>query len=238
MANEIIFQKDAKAKITNVLIKDAVLFYCSIRRPKPIYDDRNKSYKDARKEYVVDLAVTEDVADAWDEVFTKQPSKKYNNKKFMEKYKLEDESELPFPKEKKQFTIQVKQKAENKEGDPIDPRSIPRVLMADPENPKKGIDITFDKNVGNGSTGHISARVMQNDYGSFVYLSKIRINDLNEYEDSSSGGLSEEEQDAFGFDEVEFAEADERQPVGKGGDDSDEEDEDDDIPFDDDDDDY
>jgi len=200
------FQKDSKGNITNVLLTDASLYYCKIRRPQAIYDDRNVKFNQARKEYSVELAVSEEVADAWDEVFAKQPSKKYTNAKFREKYKLEEDDDLPFPKEKKQFTIKVTQKAQDKEGDAIRPSNIPRILMADPDNPKKGLDITFDRNVGNGSKGHASARVNTNDYGSFAYLNKLKINELVEYEDSD-GGLSDEEKDAFGFDDVEFAES-------------------------------
>lgn len=239
--SEIKFQKDNKGNVTGVILTGVTFYYTNIKTPRPVYDDRNKPIKQARKEYSVEVAVTEDIADAWDEVFTKQPSKKYTNAKFMEKYKLEDASELPFPKEKKQFTIKVTQKLLKNDGEPIGDSLIPRVLIADPENPKKGKDITFTTNIGNGSKGILGVRAITNsDYGTFAYLSKMKVEDLVEYESTASGGMSEGEAEAFGFDEVDLDDAPTREPVSGGDDDSDDSDDqpDDDNPFDDDDEDY
>lgn len=202
MSTEIKFKKDRKGVVESVTVKNAVFYYTNIRTPRPIFDDRDLPYEKARKEYSVDVAVTEEVADAWDEVFTKQPSKKYSNAKFMEKYKLEDESELPFPKEKKQFTIKFTQKVEKKDGTLISDGLIPRVLISTDEG--KVQDITFDTNVGNGSKGNVLLRAVTNGYGTFSYLSKVKVEDLVEYE---GGGLSEEEKEFLGVDEVEYAEA-------------------------------
>lgn len=218
---DIKFKKDAKGNITSVVLNDVTFYYTNIRNPKPVYDDRKLSYEKARKEYTVDVVVNEDIADAWDEVFAKQPSKKLLNAKFKEKYKLEDDDEVPLPKEKKQFTLKVVQKAEKKDGDPISEKLLPRVFIKQDGKP---VDITFSTNVGNGSKGSLLIRANTNDYGSFAYLSKMLVDDLVEYEDG--GALSEDDEEFLGTDDVEFAEAPER----KGAKPTDDEANDDDVP--------
>lgn len=219
---EMKLKKDKKGNVTSVTLKGVHLFYTNIRRPKAIYDDRKLPYEKARKEYSVDIAVTEDVADEWDELFGKQPSKKHTNKSFREKYKIDDDGDIPYPKEKKQYTLKVTQKAEKKNGDPISDKMIPRVFVKEGEKPT---DITFDTNVGNMSVGNVLIRVNQNDYGNFAYLNKILVTDLIEYEDRV---MSEDEEEFLGTDDVEFAEAPERKGASpsKGDDDDD----DDDVP--------
>lgn len=218
---EIKFKKDAKGNITSVQLNDVTFFYTNIRNPKPIYDDRKLSYEKARKEYTVDVVVNEDIADAWDEVFGKQPSKKLLNAKFKEKYKLDDDAEVPLPKEKKQFTLKVVQKAEKKDGDPISEKLLPRVFVKNEDG--KPVDITFSTNVGNGSKGNLLIRANTNDYGSFAYLSKMLVTDLIEYEE---GAMSEDDEEFLGTDDVELAEAPERK-ASKPTNDSDD---DDDVP--------
>lgn len=206
MTNKITFKKDKKGNIESVAIHGATFYYTNIRSPRPIFDDREMSYDKARKEYSVDVAVSEDVADEWDEVFAKQPSKKYTNVKFREKYKLEEEDALPFPDEKKQFTIKIVQKAQKNDGDPIPDGLIPRVFIVEDGKAK---DITFSTNIGNGSTGAVQVRANINKYGQFAYLSKVKVEDLIEYE-GNEGGISDEDREFLGADEVELAEAPER----------------------------
>ena len=194
-------QKDNKGNITQIIIKDVTFYYTCVKRPVPIFDDRKLPYDKARKEYKTTIAVSEDVADQWDEIFSKQPSQKWANAKFIENYKLEDASELPFPDEKKQFTIKVTQKAQKKDGEPIDPRAIPKVLKVEG---KKGVDIGRKLNVGNGSKGTLIVRVMSNSYGVFSYLDTIAITDLVEYEDGGNGVISKGAMDALGLDDVEM----------------------------------
>lgn len=218
-----------KGKISAVVLEGS-FYYCNVRKPRAIYDDRKLSYEQARKEYSLEVAVSEDDADIWDQTFSKQPAKKYSNAAFIEKYKLEDESQLPFPDEKKQYTIKIVQKAQKKDGAPISNSLIPRVIAKGEDG--KMQDITFEKNVGNGSKGAVKIRVNSNDYGTFAYLSLVRVDDLIEYADG--GGLSKDDIDFLGG-EVEFAEvpaeeAKSESPAhDKGGDDQD-------TPFDSDDD--
>lgn len=208
-------QKDNKGNITQIIVKDVTFYYTCVKRPVPIFDDRKLPYEKARKEYKTTIAVSEDVADQWDEIFGKQPSQKWLNSKFIENYKLEDASELPFPDEKKQFTIKVTQKAQKKDGEPIDPRAIPKVLKVEG---KKGVDISRKVNVGNGSKGTLIVRVMSNSYGVFSYLDTIAITDLVEYEDGGSGAVNKGTMDALGLDDVEMDETPVEEDVKSSGD--------------------
>lgn len=195
-------QKDTKGNINQIIITDATFYYTCIRKPVAIYDDRKVPYAQARKEYKTTVAVDEETADQWDEIFGKQPSQKHSNAKFVENYKLEDESELPYPDSKKQYTIKVTQKAQKKDGTNIDPRAIPKVLKREG---KKGIEIGKTTNVGNGSKGVLVVRVMSNDYGSFAYLDTMVIDDLVEYDDNS-GAVNKETLNELGLDDIETQE--------------------------------
>lgn len=194
--------KDSKGNINQIIITDATFYYTCIRKPVAIYDDRKLPYAQARKEYKTTVAVDEDTADQWDEIFGKQPSQKHSNQKFVENYKLDDVSEVPYPDEKKQFTIKVTQKAQKKDGSAIDPRAIPKVFKREG---KKGVEIGKTTNVGNGSKGTLVVRVMTNDYGSFAYLDTLAIDTLVEYDDNS-GAVNKDTLDALGFDDIETQE--------------------------------
>lgn len=195
---DIKIQKDSKGEISSIILTGVKFYYTSIRRPGAIYDDRKLPFKDARKEYKVTVGVDEDIADQWDEIFSKQPSKKYpNNAKFKEAINIgDDDSLLPVPEAKKQWTIRVAQKELKTDGEKSIPPKVMEVVNG------KGVDITLDKNVGNGSEGNIKVRVIKNDYGTFCYPDTIVITKLFEYEDRA-GGLSEEEMEAMGITGVE-----------------------------------
>lgn len=201
--SKIIVRKDKKGNIEDVIVENATFFYTHMRKPTAIFDDRKLPYDQARKEYSIDVAVTEEVADQWDELFAKQPSKKFTNAKFREKYKMEDDDELPVPDAKKQFIIKMTQKAQKKDGDPIGAKLIPRVFVVEEG---KGKDITFETNVGNGSTGKVMVRAVANDYGLFAYLSRVKVDNLIEYNADNTA----EEKDFLGVDEVELADAPEQ----------------------------
>lgn len=223
-------KKDKKGNIENIILTDVYLYYCNVRKPKAIYDDRKLPYEKARKEYCVDIGINEEIADEWDEIFGKQPSKKHKNDKFRETYKLDDEDALPVPDATKQFTIKSVQRCEKKDGSEIHPKMIPRVFMTDPET-NKLVDHSFTTNVGNGSVGNVLIRVNVNDFGAFAYLNKIKVTDLVPYEDSGSG-ISEDEAEFLGTDDVELAEVPEKESKPSSDSDSADDFADDDVPFD------
>lgn len=194
---EIKVQKDKKGNVENIIFTNVPLYYCMVRKPSAIYDDRKLSYDKARKEYKVTIGINEEMADQWDEIFTKQPSKKWTNKNFMENFKLEEgeTDKLPCPGEKKQFTIRVTQKELKKDGTPS---KQPNVFV---KEDGKAVEITNDRNVGNNSVGIVKVRVIHNDYGAFAYLDKIMVTDLIEYADSDGSGLSEDELEMMGLDD-------------------------------------
>lgn len=178
--SKMITKTDKKGNVNSVILDGAQFFYTRCNKPVPIYDDRKIAFEKARKEWKTDVAVDEDTADAWDELFAKQPAKKLTNAKFMEIYKLEDESQLPFPDAKKQFVIKLTQKAQTKDGKPTTQPKVLEVLDG------KAVEITNSKNVGNGSKGKVKVRVMSNDYGTFSYLDTLLVNELVEYESSGT----------------------------------------------------
>ena len=216
---EIKFQKDKQGNVEQVILKGVSMYYCNVRRPRPIYDDRNVPYDKARKEYSVEVAVTEEVADEYDQVFTKQGSKKMTNKAFKEKFKLESDDELPFPDQKKQYTLKITQKAQKKDGSALPDGLVPRVFIVEDGKAK---DISSSTNVGNGSVGDILIRARSvPSYGTFAYLSKIKVNDLVEYQDQ--GPISNDDKEFLGVDEVELDEDHHSQSVSNdssGGDSS------------------
>lgn len=228
MAN-VTFKKDSKGNINKAIVSDVVFYYTSVQKPRPIYEQRDWSNPN-KFEYLVDVVVDEDTADILEETFPKGSYKKFSKEKFMERFKIEDESELPFDA-KKYFVAKFKQAAQKKDGEPISPQLRPRVFeMVD----GKPVDVTVDKLVGNGSKGDILLRVGSNDYGTFAYLSMIKVIDMVEYEQTSSNGIDEDSMDFLGG-EVELADTSEndKQPVKKDNYSEESEDEEfDEIPFD------
>lgn len=186
--SELIIKKDSKGNINKVILKDAVAFYCKVQKPSAVYEQRQMA-KPTMTEYSVDLLVDEETADQWDEVFTKQPSKKMTAAKFKEKFKIEDEIVLPDPKAKKFFLIKVKQAAQKKDGTDIHPKMRPRVAQVIDGKP---VDITFKELVGNGSKVDVLMRANQNDFGCFSYLQTVKVNELVSYSIDNSDEDEEE----------------------------------------------
>ena len=182
--------KKNKEKIVRAIITGAHLYYVKLQKPSAIFEQRDVR-NPTKTEWTADLVVSEDTADEYDAVFTKQSSKKVTKADFMKRYKIEDEKDLPDPKAKKFFVIKVKHSAQDRDGNDIGPDSKLRpraVEMVD----GKPVDITYDKLVGNGSTGDVLLRVAQNDFGTFSYLNMIKLTNLIEYE--LSGGDADEKE--------------------------------------------
>lgn len=214
------FKRNKKDEITAVVLKNVALFYTRVQTPQAIYEQRKMS-KPTKFEYSVNVAVTEDIADQFDEVFEKQTSKKLTNKKFREKYNMTEEDELPVPGEKKQFVLNIKQAAQKSDGSAL-PKSLrPRVVEFD-DDAGKFIDVTKKKLVGNSSVGDVLMRVNTNDFGTFCYLNMIKVTDMIEF----NAGGDEDREDFLGGD-VEFDddEEDELPTGGSGGSDDGEEEE-------------
>lgn len=222
--------KDAKDNISKVFIEDVVFYYAGVNKARPVYEQKDWSNPN-KFEYLVDVLIDEDTYDTIEENFKKNSLKKYSKEKFMERFKIESEEELPYDA-KKYFVAKFKQAAQKKDGSAINPQLRPRAFEIVDGKP---VDVTVAKNIGNGSKGDIMLRVSNHPtYGTFAYLSTLKVTDLVEYE--TSGGTDEAMTDFLGGD-VEFADIPEEtfEKPKQDSQESSEEFSDDDLPFDDDD---
>lgn len=152
-----------------------VLLYTCIQQPTFKYQDK------VNKEYKVSVCVSEDEADAWDELFPKQSAKAVKTADFETEYKVE----APFPDQRKQFVITLKRDAQYPDGKPIPEQYRPKVYVK--SNSGKLVDVTASKLVANGSVGVVSYEVRSNDYGDFAKLKNVRVDELIEYVQRGAG---------------------------------------------------
>ena len=141
-------------------------------------------FQSDEKEWVVDVIVDEDTADAWNEEFSKQPAKAIKTADFEDTYKIKP----PFPDAKKQYVIKLKKACTYKDGNPLPEWAHPKVLIQDEDG--EFINITHDKLVGNGSIGTVTYDFNENSYGKFARLRNVLVEDLIEYE--KQGGVDPE----------------------------------------------
>lgn len=177
-------KRDKRGNPTSVEFDNVQLFYVKLDRPVAVYDQR-KMANPTKTEFTIDIAVTEDIADEWDEMFPKQPAKKFTNAKFREQFRLEEDDELPVPDAKKQFVIKVKQGSKNADGSFRTGKARPRVFHAEPGSKLK--DITFKTKVANGSLGAVLVRASYNSRveAMIAYLNTVKVTELIEYEGSN-----------------------------------------------------
>ena len=125
------------------------------------------------------MVVDEDTADAFAEIFAKQPAKKVKRAEFESIYKVAP----PEGTEKNLYVITLKKNEKLANGEDIPDKYRPRVFLQEGNTRK---DITFSTLVGNGSYGTISIDRYDNDYGSSARLQNILVTDLIEYERKGS----------------------------------------------------
>lgn len=224
---ELVLKRNKKDEINCGILRNVPIYYTKVQKPAPIYEHR-KMDKPTKFEFTVDVGVSEDIADQFDEIFEKQQSKKLTNEKFKERFKIEeDDLPLPCPKEKKQFVLKLKQAAQKADGKNISKALRPRVVQKDEDgNP---VDLTFKHLVGNGSTADILFRVNQNDFGTFAYLSTVLVTDWKEYE---AGGDQERDEFLGGSLDLDEDEEEDSSDDASEGQGEDEEYGEDDAPFD------
>jgi len=202
-----IIKTDKKGNIEKAAIMGAKAYYTKFQQPSVIYDQKDlPRNKQTHFEYTVELLVSEDTADSYDEHFPKQASKKMTKQQVMKKFKAESDEDLEEigidPKQKKFYFIKKVQAAQKKDGTALPKQLRPRVVEVIDNKP---VDVTFDKLVGNGSGVDCLLRVSQNTtYGSFSYPAVLKVTDMIEYKASGNGGVDEETQDFLGGD-LEFA---------------------------------
>ena len=141
-------------------------------------------FQSDEKEWVVDVIVDEDTADAWNEEFAKQPAKAIKTAEFESVYKIAP----PFPDAKKQYVIKLKKACTYKDGNPLPEWAHPKVLVQDEDG--EFVNITHEKLVGNGSIGTVTYDFNENSYGKFARLRNVLVETLIEYE--KVGGVDPE----------------------------------------------
>lgn len=156
------------------VLENVTFFYTKIQSPTAAFVKTNS-------EWVVDCVVDKATAKAHSKQFQKQKAKEIDNDEFMGKYKVD---EVPFPDQDEQYVIKLK-KNHIKDGKETPSQYRPRVLQVTPEG---NVDVTFEKQVGNGSTGKASYRVTENDFGVFCELQSILVDNFVEY--TGGGGVT------------------------------------------------
>ena len=157
------------------VIEGVGFYYTKIQNPSPKFNPEDGN------EFVVDLHVDEETADAWDEEFKKNKAKFIKYDEFVEKF-----GEANAIGKGKQYFIKLKKnETYDKNGvrTAIADKYRPRVLQ---EVDGELEDITFTKLVGNGSKGVAQYEINENKYGKFANLVAIKVEELDEY--VSKGG--------------------------------------------------
>jgi hypothetical protein len=228
--SEIKILKEEKGQTKLLKVTDVYFYYTSVGENRKVVFDQYEwpKHKQNKFEWLTDAVMDEDTADELKEMFPKISVSKYTKQKFMERYKIGEDSELPFDA-KKYYVVKVKQACQRNDGSPISNALKPRAILVSKDGNK---DITMKANVGNGSHGDLVIRVNHStQYGSHGYLAALLIDSLVEYEASGGVDIMSE----LGID-VELDEIPDEEPK-KASEDSDEGF--DDVPFDtDDEDDY
>lgn len=161
------------------IIEGVGFYYTKIQQATPKFNPEDGN------EYVVDIHVDEETADAWDEEFKKNKSKFIKYDEFVEKFGAENaigKGKQYFIKLKKNESYADKTTGEKKA---IPDIYRPRVLL-DVGNGELE-DITLTKLVSNGSKGVVQYEVNENKYGRFANLVAIKVEDFIEYKSKSSG---------------------------------------------------
>lgn len=178
---------DAKSR-GNGKLRDVTLAYVRVKSPE-------KKYQSEDLIYTLDCIVDKKTAKAFKKQFSKNTPKDVDTADFEAKYKIAP----PFPDEDEQWVIKLTAKAQItkafgdlKAGDlvPYAWDSRPKIF----ELAKGGVkDITnaADKQVGNGSKGHVGFSVMTNDFGTFPMLTSALITELVAYTAKEGGTTSE-----------------------------------------------
>lgn len=170
----------AKAKAAQFGVLEGTLVYAKIAQP-------DTAYQSDDKEWSIEIIVDEDTAEAYDEQFKKQPSKKIKASDFEAKYKIP----CPIAGVKNVYSIKLKRAATN-DGEPVDPKFAPKVFLEDEEG---RTDITQSRLIANGSYGKVSYYISENSYGRFSRLQNVLMDTegFKEYVRSGSGGAPGDE---------------------------------------------
>ena len=170
---------------------EGTLVFVTVQTPQTKYQSTDKEFK-------VGIVVDEDTQDSWNERFPKQKAKVVKTSDFKETYKIDP----VFPDEKKQYVITIKKPASYKDGNPLPPQYLPKVLLQDG---KTAIDVTQSVLPANGSKGKVSFEENSNDFGTFSRLKNVLVTEMIEYKKGGGNAADEfglEVQGASDFEDV------------------------------------
>lgn len=140
-------------------VLEGTLVYVKVAQP-------DTKFESTDLEWSVEVIVDEDTAEAWDEQFKKQPSKKVKVTDFEKRYKIP----CPIEGVKNVYSIKLKRAATN-DGVPVDEKFAPKVYLDD-ENGDR-IEISKSRLVANGSYGKVSYYISENGFGRFSRLQNL-----------------------------------------------------------------
>lgn len=171
---------DGKKKPTIERLENVFMMYVKLQKPQ------NK-YQSTDTEYCLNAVLNEDLADEFAEKFPKASVKKIKTSDFEGKYKFSP----PFPEDRNQFVIKMGVRAQFKDRETGEMVDLPYHFDTRPKVYElvdgTAVDITLDKQVGNGSVGHIQYAVTSNSFGTFCYPRALLITDLVEYQSKTGG---------------------------------------------------
>lgn len=148
---------------------DGTLVYCMIDRAVDCWD------KTKGKEFKCGVVLTdEDEADAFDEAYPKQTSKKVKAVEFEEIYKCP----VPEGAGKNVWVVTLKKNEKLANGEPVPDKYKPHVFLLDDEGKT---DITLTKLVANGSKGAITIDHYSGEKGNVARLKNVFVTELIEY---------------------------------------------------------
>jgi len=169
------------------IINDVVFAYVKMKAPVKALNEKNT-------EVSVQVVMSEDDADNLLEACPSANVKTFKNEAFEDKFKFE----APFPSQKKQFVASFK-KMISKDGVDLPEDFRPRVIHLQEDGTK--VDVTFEKEIGNGSKGAVAYSTYTAEYTDketnkkvkklLSQLVAIQVTDLIEYSSSSGDGDGE-----------------------------------------------
>ena len=152
---------------------EGMLVYCMLHQATPCYD------KEKGTEWKCGVVVDEDTADAFAEVYAKQPARKVKRTEFKEIYKCDP----PEGSEKNLYVITLKKNTHLANKEPVPDKYKPRVFE---QVGKTLVDITETKLPANGSYGAISIDHYENSFGASARLKNVKVTSLIEFERAES----------------------------------------------------
>ncbi len=167
-----------KAKNTFGIV-EGTLVYAKVGQP-------DTKYQSTEKEWSVEVIVDEDTAEAWDEQFVKQKSKKIKASDFESKYRIA----CPIAGAKNVYGIKLKRQATN-DGVPVDESFRPKVYIDDTEGGRT--EVGQSRLLANGCFGKVSYYISTNDFGTFARLQNVLMDEdkFIEYESKAGQGGAE-----------------------------------------------